>query len=210
MFQLPEGIAQDVPQVMDVEEDTDTLEDLLLAFYPGVPRRQSLQLGRLRAVIRAAEKYDMTPCVVEQLHANLKIFLPSDPLRVYCIAYLREDVELVRTASRRLLEHPEFAVPSLPPPEYYEVPAIAIWNAHIYRQKCAEVALEVFRDRDWILSASGHHVVVSRKGNADASHAWVWFACQKCPPSSQEYALSNSGSTRSNTALTAGRYSMFL
>ncbi|KAH9858494.1 hypothetical protein C2E23DRAFT_879984 [Lenzites betulinus] len=196
MFDLPAPAElQDTPQVVDVMESTDTLEDLLLTFYPG-RRRQTLVLSRLRAVIHAAEKYDMLPSVTVPLHDNLKIFLSSEPLRVYAIACLLKDVELARTAAKRLLQHPDCVVPSLAPPEYYEIPAIAIWNVHKYREKCAEVALEAFKDRDWILSAPNRRVSVSRKGIADTSSAWVWLACRTCAQSSQEYALSNTATGR--------------
>ncbi|KAL1942825.1 hypothetical protein VTO73DRAFT_5065 [Trametes versicolor] len=163
-------------------------------------RPEVLELSRLRAVLTAADKYDLA-VLEDTLQNNLRLHIPAEPLRVYAVAYMREDAELAHAAARCLLAHPQFSVPADPPPEYHEIPAIAIWQVHMYRQRCVLAALEIFRSEEHIISPprAGHAISVSRKGNADTSGAWVWLACTSCDAGWLSLAVSNSATGRRDT-----------
>ncbi|OJT07424.1 hypothetical protein TRAPUB_1744 [Trametes pubescens] len=68
----------------------------------------------------------------------------------------------------------------------------------MYRQRCVDAALAVFRDSRHILSAprGGRAIAVSRKGNADTSGAWVWLACTACDAGRLQLAVANSATGR--------------
>ncbi|KAI0645775.1 hypothetical protein C8Q79DRAFT_1010686 [Trametes meyenii] len=115
MFSLPDEPSQgDTPQTVEVSESTTTLENLLSFCYP-MEHPEFMQLSRLLTVLEAAQKYDMS-FVMKPLVANLKRFLPSEPLRLYAIAYRMEDGDLARAAAKRLLDIPSFYNPPEPLP----------------------------------------------------------------------------------------------
>lgn len=201
MFTLPDEPSQGhEPQIVAVTESAATLEDLLPFIYLVGGRPEVLELSRLRAVLTAADKYDLA-VLDDTLQNNLRLHIPAEPLRVYAVAYMREDAELAQAAARCLLAHPQFSVPADPPPEYHEIPAIAIWQVHMYRQRCVLAALEIFRSEEHIISPprAGHAISVSRKGNADTSGAWVWLACTSCDAGWLSLAVSNSATGRRDT-----------
>ncbi|OJT07425.1 hypothetical protein TRAPUB_1745 [Trametes pubescens] len=104
MFTLPSQGNE--PQIVPVSESATTLEDLLPFLYPG-GRPEILELSRLRAVLQAADKYDLA-FLDDTLKTNLALFLPSEPLRVYATAYIMEDASLAQAAAKCLLERPQF------------------------------------------------------------------------------------------------------
>ncbi|KAI0373964.1 hypothetical protein BV20DRAFT_1033407 [Pilatotrama ljubarskyi] len=197
MFTLPSAPDADQnagkqgdPQVVEMVESAMTLESLFSFCYP-MERSQFEELSPLRAVLQAAIKYDMA-FVSRPLMEDLRLFLPSEPLRVYAIAYLMEDAGLALEAAKRLLDDPLFYDPRDPPPELAQIPATALTCLAKYRRECAEAARTIFLDHTWMYStSSGHPVVVSRKGNADTSNAWVWLACASCERAHGSLAIPN-------------------
>ncbi|KAI0675375.1 hypothetical protein C8Q78DRAFT_540381 [Trametes maxima] len=186
MFSLPDEPTQgDAPQTVDISESSETLENLLSFCYP-MENPDFMQLSRLLSVLGAAKKYDIT-FIIKPLMSNLKKFLPSEPLRLYAIAYAMEDGDLARAAAKRLLDVPSFYNPPDPPSELELIPALALCAVGAYRAKCVEAARAAFLDYDWI----GRGIRVSRKGNADTSSAWVWLACASCTGSGETFTVAN-------------------
>ncbi|KAI8992963.1 hypothetical protein BD414DRAFT_535549 [Trametes punicea] len=183
MFTIPAEPSQDGSvQTVDLTESATTLEDLFRFCYP-VERPEFSQLDHLRSVLAAAHKYDMN-YAIKPLMSSFRVFLPSEALRVYCIAYMHEDADLARAAARCLLDRPRLFDSSILPPELDEVPATALVAVMTYRDECAKAAQAVLLDYDWLQDGFPHRILhISRKGNPNPSAFWIWFACQSCPSS---------------------------
>ncbi|KAI0789316.1 hypothetical protein C8Q75DRAFT_807410 [Abortiporus biennis] len=87
MFSLPQGgsrAQQDQP-VIDVEEDSRTIDDLLRLCYPvDDPVNLTDDFARVAKVVAAAVKYDLKEATT-LMKTALSNFIPSVPLRVYAI-----------------------------------------------------------------------------------------------------------------------------
>ncbi|KAL4245408.1 hypothetical protein ABKN59_009507 [Abortiporus biennis] len=87
MFSLPQGgsrAQQDQP-VIDVEEDSKTIDDLLRLCYPvDDPVNLTDDFARVAKVVAAAVKYDLKEATT-LMKTALSNFIPSVPLRVYAI-----------------------------------------------------------------------------------------------------------------------------
>lgn len=118
MFTLPASPSSSSesqnPQTISLSETAETLDALFRLCYP-VEHPVFTAFEHLRAVLEAAEKYD-----IASLAGNLKEyfvhFLDSEPLRTYATGYFLQSREITRAAAKRLLEDPEFAAPDVPPP----------------------------------------------------------------------------------------------
>lgn len=183
MFTLPtDGVsASEEPQTVSLTEDADTLEGLFRLCYP-VERPRFKEFGRLRAVYEAARKYEMD-FVPASLKDSLLQFVDEDPLRVYAFAYIIQSGEVARAAMRRLVDIPDFADPVPPPPEFNELPAMALHHVFEYRRRRATAARSTLDNLNWLIYG-GHSRRVSnssssKKSNTvvDASGSWIWFSC---------------------------------
>ncbi|KAI9062822.1 hypothetical protein FKP32DRAFT_1758411 [Trametes sanguinea] len=200
MFSLPsDQNASDNP--VEVTETSSTLEGLLRFCYPMGPPTFS-QIDDLRLVLDAACKYEMD-FVIEYLKVYLRLFLPSEPMRVYCIAYKCEDPELARAAASRLLEREDPLANHDSTPEFNELPMMALAKLTAYRKACAKAAADVLYDGPWMgatgFRVSNHYMYVSRKGNIEMSTSgWSWLTCEsdetRCPLSTVVVNLDQRGS----------------
>lgn len=100
-------------------------------------------------------------------------FLSVEPLRVYAIAYLFHLGTAARRAARKLLEIPSFAEPSSPPPEFGDLPALALYAVMVYRSSCVEAALaRISRHQN-----SEHLIYKVKKTRS----LWIWCSCRAHP-----------------------------
>ncbi|RDX42705.1 hypothetical protein OH76DRAFT_1410874 [Lentinus brumalis] len=177
MLTLPSGAdAPEEPQTVPLTEDADTLEALFRLCYP-VERPRFTDFNRLRAVLEAARKYEMG-FVSTSLKDSLLQFIETDPLRVYATGYILQFGDVARAAARRLLEIPDFADPVPPPPEFTEIPAMALHYVFEYRRKCAIAARSVLDNMDWMSDGDPGRRISIKKGNmTDTSGSWVWLSC---------------------------------
>ncbi|KAI0779444.1 hypothetical protein C8Q74DRAFT_692093 [Fomes fomentarius] len=119
MFTLPASSSSssespEDPQTISLSENAETLDALFRLCYP-VEHPVFTAFEHVRAVLEAAEKYDMTS-LVGNLEEYFVPFLDSEPLRTYATGYFLQSREIARAAAKRLLEDPEFAAPDVPPP----------------------------------------------------------------------------------------------
>ncbi|KAH9892643.1 hypothetical protein C8Q73DRAFT_66949 [Cubamyces lactineus] len=191
MFSLPQPqCAGEQPQVVDATETASVLESLLPFCYP-MARPTFLRVDHLLSVLHSAEKYEMT-FISTQLLRNLRNFLPTEPSRIYAIACLREDADLVRAAAKVLLGTFPLYDPHNFPPEFDRLPATALAKIEAYRKDCAAAALSTLHDFDRMPSRiPSRFVSVSRKGNVDLSSAWVWLTCESCTGGNMRMAIAN-------------------
>ncbi|KAI0744123.1 hypothetical protein C8Q80DRAFT_880451 [Daedaleopsis nitida] len=115
--------------------------------------------------------------VTANLRGTLKRLMPSEPLRIYAVAYIFEMQDVAREAAELLLRDPLFYFPASPPPELRLIPAIAIYTVLAYRQKCVEAVLRSLEDRDWILKGQHERTAVKGPDRVDISSSWIWFTC---------------------------------
>ncbi|KAM5534552.1 hypothetical protein V8D89_011756 [Ganoderma adspersum] len=155
--------APDEPHVIELTEHSRTLESLLRLCYP-VEHPDVTSLGEVKSILEAAQKYEIA-CVIANLRWVITRILPKDPLRFYAIAYMLKMEDVAKKAANLLLDDPQFHIPSSPPPEFHDLPCVAIYLVHTYRQKCVEAVLRVLADLDW------------------SSQSWVWMTCKYGHPS---------------------------
>ncbi|KAI0675373.1 hypothetical protein C8Q78DRAFT_1075659 [Trametes maxima] len=183
----------DSKHTVTLAEDTETLDNLLRLCYP-VSRPQLTELGDVREALHAASKYGIHPAIAV-LRESLLQFLHSEPLRVYCIAYMCQCGDTAQTAATRLLQDASFADPLqlTPPPEFETLPAIALCAFVTYRRKCVQAAQAAFKDHEWM--HSGHHSHrfpdLAKKGGV--SSAWVWLTCTTCSENTQSMSIRRPG-----------------
>ncbi|KAI0335157.1 hypothetical protein GY45DRAFT_988196 [Cubamyces sp. BRFM 1775] len=175
MFSVPETHAE--RQVVELAEDTDTLEPLLRMVCP-VERPKFAKLSQIRPVLAAAQKYMMS-FVLTSLEDTLRTFVESDPLGVYAVAYSYRMRGVIIAAAKQLMGDPHLAEPATPPPEFDAIPARALYEISAYRKRCGRAAVEAVQDWHWMVR--GRHaraVYVSKKGGfIDHTNSWVWLVC---------------------------------
>ncbi|KAI9062823.1 hypothetical protein FKP32DRAFT_1592775 [Trametes sanguinea] len=187
MFSLPRD-PDAGRETVEVTEVASTMEDLLRFCYPMRPPELP-QLDRLSDALHAAMKYEMS-FLVSQLKTRLRNFIESDAMRVYCIAYKYEDAELAQSAAERLLQQPRLFDLLNPPPEFSQLPIIALAKLMAYRKQCAVAAATVLMDDGWMMTGFRNHDGIrrSRKNNlVVGSESWVWLQCESCSAGTVDY-----------------------
>ncbi|KAH9942395.1 uncharacterized protein BXZ73DRAFT_97807 [Epithele typhae] len=149
-FTLPEA---SLPQTVDLAEDAKTLDALFRLIYPA-KRLEFASLDDVCAVLSAAHKYDI-PTVVDNLHLSLRLLVPSEPLRVYAVAYGFRMEALVRETAKLLARDPRCHIPVAPPRELHTLPAIAIYHLTLYHEDIAATTKSVAEDLTWMFT--GNH-----------------------------------------------------
>ncbi|OSX57016.1 hypothetical protein POSPLADRAFT_1158028 [Postia placenta MAD-698-R-SB12] len=102
MFSLPQTSDTHLDvQIVDVTEDSSTMNAILRMCYPVVDRSIS-SFAVLSSALRAALKYDME-LAVELCKQSLRLWVHSQPLQVYAVACRVEDESIARLAAVKLL-----------------------------------------------------------------------------------------------------------
>ena len=140
---VPSGPGE--PHVITLKENARTLEDLFRLCYP-VEHPNVTSVYEVKSILAAAQKYEIASAIANLRWVITRI-LPEDPLRFYAIAYTLKMEDVAKKAAQLLLDDPQFHVPRLPPPEFDDLPCVAIYLVHTYRQKCVEAALHVLTDQ---------------------------------------------------------------
>lgn len=103
MFSLPQTSDTHLDvQVVDVTEDSSTMNAILRMCYPVVDRSIS-SFAVLSSALRAALKYDME-LAVELCKQSLRLWVHSQPLQVYAVACRVEDESIARLAAVKLFD----------------------------------------------------------------------------------------------------------
>ncbi|RDX47844.1 hypothetical protein OH76DRAFT_1484295 [Lentinus brumalis] len=175
MLTLPSDPSADAasPPVVPLTETARTLENVFRLCCP-VEHPTITTLEDVHAVLEAARKYEM-PAVTANLRWVIKLILPKEPLRVYGIAYMLEMEDVAREAAKLLLEEPSLHLPTIAPPEFQVIPALAIHTVHVYRQKCVEAALRAVDDLDWVLNGDHERARLAIKAGK-AMISWCWIS----------------------------------
>ncbi|TFY61500.1 hypothetical protein EVJ58_g4470 [Rhodofomes roseus] len=187
MFQLPQPAVgrsleetRDALPIVDMEEDSSTLERLLRLCYPGnTPKIEDLD--DLRPVIRAAVKYDM-PQVLDTLKGDLRSFADAYPVRVYALALVFKFEDEVRVAAKSFLAFP---VESADARELAEITGKQFNDLLKYHRACSAKATPVANNPSswaqqtdvWFTAAKSHGATASCQrsalGNCVASSWWT-------------------------------------
>ncbi|KAH9893466.1 hypothetical protein C8Q73DRAFT_697031 [Cubamyces lactineus] len=148
------------PEVLEVPENSDTLDALLRICYPiSNPAFHDLEL--VKPVLVAAHKYQMD-IVLETVGTRLTEFAREMPLRAYAIA-IRYDMDAVaRNAARHFLRH-EWDPAGGHPAELDGINGGAYHRLLAYRRKCVNALLDMCTGLGW-LSDSG----------------WKFMQCESC------------------------------
>ncbi len=130
------------PQIVEVTEDANTLENLLRSCYP-VKRAVFSTVDEVLPVFTAAKKYnievavDTTRCAVEDLAEK------ESTARIYAIACVHELPTLARRAARLLVREPDFmGLPSVPL-ELHPLTPGALYIFARYRNRCLTAVRDV-------------------------------------------------------------------
>ncbi|KAF7793975.1 hypothetical protein EIP86_005099 [Pleurotus ostreatoroseus] len=137
MVGLPQPTAEaDALPTVAVAEDSDTIQVLLDALYPGRYPSTTLDLAALSKVARAAEKYDMACVMAFVAHCLQSSRFEDEPLRIYAIAQRFGLRAIAADAAKASLRHPwSMALP----PEFEELSAVAYHQLLLFRRRCEDV-----------------------------------------------------------------------
>ena len=141
---VPSGPGE--PHVITLKENARTLEDIFRLCYPA-EHPNVTSVYEVKSILAAAQKYEIASAIANLRWVITRI-LPEDPLRFYAIAYTLKMEDVTKKAAQLLLDDPQFHVPRLPPPEFNDLPCVAIYLVHTYRQNCVEAALHVLTDQE--------------------------------------------------------------
>lgn len=165
-FDLPQATSSDVhnhdcehkagPTVVEVEEDSGTLEKLLRICYP-VCNPVIKDIDELRPFLEAAVKYAVD-AAVEFAKDRLQGFAESMPIRVYAIALQYKFEKEARIAAKCFLNYSPHDVYV---PELEEITGGAYHRILRYRSRCSAAASGVARAFQWV----------------DPGDGWLWFQC---------------------------------
>jgi len=161
MFDLPQpavGTCDDTKDgfpVVNMQEDSKTLDILLRFFYPStVAEDPSLEsLTDILAIIGAARKYslDAAETQVRQALVNPKV-LKADPIRCFAIARNARFKDETMTAARYSLGQP--LIPAYFP-ELELITASDLLALLVYHTKCSNAVESLLSKLDWVLNHYG-------------------------------------------------------
>ncbi|KAJ7281423.1 hypothetical protein C8J57DRAFT_1297575 [Mycena rebaudengoi] len=141
MFTLPQSpdSSEEVPQTIDVSEDSNVLANLLRCCDPrcGTPELETFE--EIQRVLEAAVKYDMGH--IESRVADLlkaPKFVETSPVRVYAIAILHKREGLARLAAFHSLNVKMEERPN--PKELKLISAASLQHLHDYFFACSTAA----------------------------------------------------------------------
>ncbi|KAA1476993.1 hypothetical protein DENSPDRAFT_564742 [Dentipellis sp. KUC8613] len=171
--------ADDGPPVVDLPEDSPTLESILRLCNP-VPPPTFTRIADIRRVWEAALKYEM-----DGVRAGVLVFLDSfldkDPLGVFALGCRANREDLCQAAATRLLHHSLRSIQSdeLRYLSAYSYSKLAEWHA-----RCCDAAAEVTTKRYWFAS---NGVLSLWEARCQCTNCWLpdhtpsqnrWYACQ--------------------------------
>ncbi|KAG5644883.1 hypothetical protein DXG03_007524 [Asterophora parasitica] len=163
-FTLPQPDGDDETPVMEMDEDTHTLELVLGLCFPvtmhGLPRLESLR--DLRLVMETAVKFDMDG--IQQYVRTVLVeprFIETQPLRVFAIACRYGWTEEAQGAAWYTLRYPA----DDPLVDELELISAGMYHRLLrYRQECGKIAAsEVAALAEW-----------------NPNSAWLWDECWEC------------------------------
>jgi hypothetical protein len=182
--------------VIDVSEDSATLDKVLRFCYSGVEDPTMSTLDDLHPILEAAKKYQME-LATQTIKRRMLVFAPEEPLRVYALAYLYDMGDIARVAARAALRRPmmENHVRELD-----NIPATAYHHFLDYHRKAQQAVTALTIDFRWI--PVGVPVVRSdfRVRNTlpevtwDAGRVSPWFNCNNCKDTARTCVVSNGNS----------------
>ncbi|KAH9832642.1 uncharacterized protein C8Q71DRAFT_861024 [Rhodofomes roseus] len=181
MFQLPQPAVgrsleetRDALPIVDMEEDSSTLERLLRLCYPAAGNTPKIEnLDDLRRVIRAAIKYAM-PQLLDTLKGDLRSFADAYPVRVYAIALVLKLEDEARAAAKAFLA---FSIlESADAPELAEITGKQFNNLLKYHRACSAKATPVANQPPWALKRNGNTWFDSHHSGCQRDYVGDYYA----------------------------------
>jgi len=129
--------------VVQMQEDSETLDSLLRIIYP---RKDPIldDLPKLHAVLAAALKYEMEEATI-LTGTVLRSFIPKEPLRVWAIAVHNRLEEEARAAADEMI-HQGISVLDSFPPEMRDINAGAYYRLFRYHHlEASRATLQILR-----------------------------------------------------------------
>ena len=176
MFTLPPATADvteaaDTTSIVDVSEDSETLQQLLQFCYP-TPDPEIRSLQGVQAVLEAVNKYEIDS-IKERIAKGLEAFIDDSALRVYAIAHRYKLERQVRLAAKQLLQQPLSATYVA---ELEFIPASALHQFQDYHLRCQQAASRRFSKDGLLWMRPTRTSSLFLLGNS-----YIWFACRQCP-----------------------------
>jgi hypothetical protein len=179
MFSLPQSPndmnnAKDDLPIVDLTEDSGTIQNLLAFYYPAIYSRESrTTISDVSALLEAANKYEMKEVLSAGGQWLTKPqFLEQEPLRVYAIACQRGfEAEAVLAVNHTLREPLLKILEGKIYPELKSIDAGKLYAVLLYRKKCAEAAMEVAKNHRWI---SATHYDIFECRDPDKEDDWTY------------------------------------
>jgi len=166
--------------VMNITEDSKTLDKLLLFIYPSARSPKLRTLEDVVAMMEASRKYEMA-MVAEYAQSALSAFAETEPLRVFCVAYSFQLKEETTRAAKLCLGIRMWPPPPMPA-EIGLLPSTLLYRLFVYYDQCRKIAVETVQNLKSHGDDLGHGREVEDIG---VFYSWVWIRCASCPRSGQ-------------------------
>lgn len=166
--------------VVDVTEDSETLDTLLRFCYSSVPDPQLATLETVQSTLEGARKYQLE-VALRSICQRLLDFAPEEPARVYAIACLFHlKTEALGAAKLHLGQE---MLPKMCP-ELARISVIEHHNLLEYHQRCQVVAAEMTKNFRWIpegVPPTSYGVLAGSASNVEwnTNKTPWWFACSQ-------------------------------
>lgn len=167
--------------VIDVTEDSATLEKTLRYCYPGVDNPMLATVGELEVIMEAAKKYQLDSVLIIIMR-RFAYFAAEEPLRAFAVAYMREMADETRLAAYQGLRRPMLADGA--PEELDRISGRGYYVFIKYHERCQRVATALTTDFRWI--PVGTPLGSSDLQGAPIELRWEtgripkWFSCGSC------------------------------
>lgn len=173
-----EGGPIDGLPVVNITEDSETLNKLLLFIYPGARPPKLPTLEDVVAMLEASRKYEMA-MVAEYAQSALSAFAKTQPLRAFCVAHSFQLKEETTRAAKLCLGIRMWPPPPMPA-EICLLPSTLLYRLFVYYDQCKRVAVETVTNMKSQGDDIGHYRYVEED---TIVVNWVWINCKSCPRS---------------------------
>ncbi|EIW63218.1 uncharacterized protein TRAVEDRAFT_43523 [Trametes versicolor FP-101664 SS1] len=172
------------PQIVELTEDADTLENLLRLCYP-VKRAVFSTVDEALPVFTAAKKYDIEVAVDTMWGLVHDLAAKESPSRAYAIACIHELPTLARRAARLLVKEADVMGLPLLPLELRSLTLQTLYAFARYRRQCLTAVKGVLEgNNDWLRAGDHPYKVlytkILKKTAPNVEMSWIWYRCSSC------------------------------
>ncbi|KAJ8591847.1 hypothetical protein M405DRAFT_764399 [Rhizopogon salebrosus TDB-379] len=152
MFTLPQGSQSDIPSVpvIPVEENSITLNSLLLLCYPASTAATFNSFEEGKAVLEAAKKYDMEGAIRRTGDIIMAQFLPTNSLELYALSCRFGWQHHAQTAATQTLEIKDLGRPSSMLTGLRDTTGFDYHRLLVYHYECGVAAQAVVGSLSWL------------------------------------------------------------